>query len=398
MDSKGEPLAEFEAEPQPSFLPAPGWRVRLAQAAMRLQADPRFRRLAAAFPLTRPIARRRARALFDLCAGFVYSQTLLAVVRLDLPRRLLAGPRTAASLAPELSLDEAAAERLLLAATSLRLLAVRGTDRAGAARFGLGPLGAALVDNPGVAAMIAHHGLLYDDLRDPLALLRGTAGPTALAAYWPYADATAAAPGRDAVAPYSALMAESQRIVADEVLAAFPVRRHRHLLDVGGGSGAFLLAAADRAPHLRLTLFDLPAVAAIARERLAASGAAARAEAIGGDFLRDPLPRGADLASLVRVLHDHDDPHALALLRAIREALPPGGTVLVGEPMSGTPGAEPAGDAYFGLYLLAMGSGRPRTPQSIARMLRDAGFERPRLLRTRTPMVARVIVATVPRR
>ena len=40
-------------------------------------------------------------------------------------------------------------------------------------------------------------------------------------------------------------------------------------------------------------------------------------------------------------------------------ALPPGGTLLLAEPMAGTPGAEPVGDAYFGFYLLAMGSGRP---------------------------------------
>ena len=52
--------------------------------ANRLQANPRFRRFAAAFPLTRFVARRRARALFDLCAGFVYTQVLTACVRLDL--------------------------------------------------------------------------------------------------------------------------------------------------------------------------------------------------------------------------------------------------------------------------------------------------------------------------
>ena len=381
-----------------------GWRAaldgvfsRVAQAAMRIQADPGFRRAAAAFPLTRPVARARARALFDLCAGFVYSQVLLAVVRLDLPRRLLDGPRTAASLAAELSLGEPAAERLLAAAASLRLLAVRGEEE-GRARYGLGPLGAALVENPGVLSMIEHHGLLYDDLRDPLALLRGAHARTGLAAYWPYA---AAAPGDAAlrpasVAPYSELMAASQRIVADEVLAAYPMRRHRHLLDIGGGSGAFLLAAAERAPRLRLTLFDLPAVAELARARVAGSAVAGRFDAVGGDFARDPLPRGADLISLVRVLHDHDDAVALALLRAARGALAPGGRLLVGEPMSGTPGAEPAGDAYFGFYLLAMGSGRPRTPRRIMAMLAEAGFARARLLRTRTPLVARVIVATVP--
>ena len=50
----------------------------------RLLGNPRFQRWAASFPLTRPLARARARGLFDLCAGFVYSQVLLACVRLDL--------------------------------------------------------------------------------------------------------------------------------------------------------------------------------------------------------------------------------------------------------------------------------------------------------------------------
>ena len=66
------------------------------------------------------------------------------------------------------------------------------------------------------------------------------------------------------------------------------------------------------------------------------------------------------------MLHDHDDAAALALLRAARAALPPDGTLLLAEPMAGTPGAEPMGDAYFGFYLLAMGSGRPRTAERAA--------------------------------
>ena len=138
-----------------------------------------------------------------------------------------------------------------------------------------------------------------------------------------------------------------------------------------------------------MTLFDLPAVADIAR----VSAVAARSAIVGGDFTTDPLPRGADVVSLVRVLHDHDDDVALMLLRAIREALPPGGTLLIAEPMAGTPGAEPVGDAYFGFYFLAMGGGRARTPARIKHMLAEAGFPRARLLRGRMPMVARVMVA-----
>jgi demethylspheroidene O-methyltransferase len=357
----------------------------------RLQATEGFRRAAGAFPLTRPVARRQARALFDLCAGFVYSQVLLATVRLRLPERLMAGPRSAAALALELGMTESAAERLLLAAASLRLLARRGQDAGGRALYGLGALGAALIDNPGVIAMIEHHGLLYDDLRDPVSLLRGETRQTALANYWPYAKGA----GEGSAAPdgYSALMAVSQRFVAAEVLSAYPLRRHRHLLDVGGGSGAFLMAAGTHAPHLRLTLFDLPPVAGLARDQLGASAVAGRCDVVGGDFTTDPLPAGADVVSLVRVLHDHEDDVALALLRAIRPALPPGGTLLIAEPMAGTRGAEPVADAYFGFYFLAMGGGRARTPNQIKEMLLKAGFARTRLLRGRMPMVARVMVA-----
>ncbi len=357
----------------------------------RLQATEGFRRAASAFPLTRPVAKRQARALFDLCAGFVYSQVLLATVRLKLPERLLTGPRSAAALALELEMTESATERLLMAAASLRLLALRGQDAGGRTLYGLGALGAALIDNPGVIAMIEHHGLLYADLRDPVALLRGETGQTALANYWPYAKGA----GEGAATPegYSALMAVSQRFVAEEVLGAYDLRRHRHLLDVGGGSGAFLMAAGAAAPALRLTLFDLPAVAAIARERLAASPIAARCAVVGGDFTSDSLPSGADVVSLVRVLHDHDDDVALVLLRAIRQALPPGGTLLIAEPMAGTRGAEPVGDAYFGFYFLAMGGGRARTPARIQQMLSESGFSRTRLRPSRMPMVARIMVA-----
>jgi demethylspheroidene O-methyltransferase len=180
-------------------------------------------------------------------------------------------------------------------------------------------------------------------------------------------------------------------MIADQVLAAYDITAHTHLLDVGGGEGAFLIAAAARAPTLRLTLFDLPAVAARAESRLAEAGLTARATATGGDFFRDPLPPGADLITALRVIHDHDDAAAATLLHAIRAALPPGGTLLLAEPMAEAAGA--AGDAYFGFYLLAMGSGRPRTAETLLSMLVDAGFPAPRVLRTAAPMLTGLIVA-----
>ena len=372
----------------------PGLLDRIADGRDRLLASPGFRRRASRFWLTRPLARRRVRALFDLCAGFVYSQVLLACVQTRLAEILREGPQSAQALAPRLGLGLPAAERLLAAAVSLRLVARRGGGR-----YGLGALGVALVDNPGLIAMIEHHGLLYEDLRDPAALLRGERPATALSGYWPYAERGRRSEGGNAglqaaqVAAYTALMAASQPMIAAELLDAVRLDRYRCLLDVGGGDGSFLAAVAERAPHLRLMLFDLPAVAELASARFERAGLGARAHAHGGDFGGAALPSGADIVSLVRVLHDHDDDTALRLLRAVRVALPADGTLLLAEPMAQTAGAEPAGDAYFGFYLLAMGSGRPRSTAAITALLRQAGFSRSRQVRTATPLLARIVVA-----
>lgn len=355
----------------------------------RLIANSRFQRWAAAFPLTRPIAQRRATALFDLCAGFVYSQILLSCVQLKLFERLAGDPQTPAQLAPRLSLTEQQAHRLLEAAVALHLL-----QRRSGGRYGLGPHGAALLGNGGVAEMVTHHALLYRDLVDPLALLRGEAGETLLQGFWSYARSPAPAEAALAgVTGYSDLMSASQAMIAEELLEAYALADCRCLMDVGGGQGTFLLAAAQRWPNLQLRLFDLPAVAKRAEAVFARAGLSERATAVGGDFHCDPLPQGADIVSLVRIVHDHDDEAALALLAAVRTALPRGGRLLLAEPMSGTPGAEAAGAAYFGFYLLAMGSGRPRTPAELRALLAAAGYRRSRLMTTRQPLLLRLIVA-----
>lgn len=355
----------------------------------RLLASPGFQRGAARFPLTRPIARRRARALFDLTAGFVYSQVLSACVQLRLFERLSAGPVAVTALAAEWRLPPEGAERLLAAAESLGLV-----ERRDEARYGLGELGAAMLGNPAIAAMVAHHERLYRDLSDPVALLRQRGG-TRLAAFWPYAGTGPGAAEAAPAAAYSDLMADSQRLIADDILAAFSFRRRHHLLDIGGGDGSFAAAVLRRWPGMEATVLDLGPVAERANAHFARAGLDDRARAVAGDMLGDALPQGADVASLVRVLHDHDDEQALALLRAARAALPPAGRLLIAEPMAATPGAEPAGAAYFGMYLWAMGSGRPRTAAELAAMARRAGFSRCREVGTRQPLLVRVLVAGV---
>jgi len=184
MSAFGRSEPQALLEPDPSLLD----RLKDRWFSWRdgLVGSRRFRRWAAAFPLTRPIAQRRARGLFDLVAGFVYSQVLLACVRLRLFDMLAQEPQTLSALAPQLGLSEDAALRLLRAAVSLDLVEERSRGR-----FGLGPLGAPLVGDAAIASMVEHHADLYVDLADPVALLRGEARTSALASYWPYAAADA---------------------------------------------------------------------------------------------------------------------------------------------------------------------------------------------------------------
>jgi demethylspheroidene O-methyltransferase len=355
----------------------------------RLLASARFQRWAAGFPLTRPIAQKRTRALFDLCAGFVYTQVLTSCVRLNLFEILAERPQSLDALALRLHLSPDVVERLLLAAISLELV-----ERRGEGRFGLGALGAAMIGNPAVAKMVEHHALLYRDLTDPVALLRGDHPPTELARYWGYAGTESPTTLSDSqVASYSGLMSASQPFVAEDVLDAYRLGRHRCVMDVGGGEGTFLRAVGTRLPDIRLMLFDLPAVAARAQQFFARDGLSARASATGGDFFQDPLPVGADLVTLLRVVHDHDDARVLTLLTAVRRVLPPDGALLLAEPMAGTPGAEPMADAYFGFYLLAMGRGRARTAEELTALLTRSGFDRVQLLPARRPLLTRLILA-----
>ncbi len=330
-----------------------------------------FRRGAAKLWLTQPVARARAGQVFDLVAGFVYSQILFACVETRLMGRLAKGPAQPGELALAMNLPLPGAERLLKGAAAIGI-----AQRLRDGRYILGRHGAAIHGDPGIVAMIAHHRLLYADLADPVALLHKGGGGGDLAAYWAYSKGDAA--------PYSALMAASQAMVAEQTFSAWDFRGTKRLLDVGGGSGAFVAAVRAAHPGIETAVFDLPGVVGSGSTTI-----------YPGDFKRDSLPGGFDTISLVRILHDHDDDVAQALLLRVAAALPVGGRVVIAEPMAGTVSARAMGDAYFGFYLWAMGSGRPRGAREICRMLEQAGFVKAVRKSGHLPLVASVVTAVV---
>jgi demethylspheroidene O-methyltransferase len=337
-------------------------------------------------------------AVFDLMAGFVYSQVLLAAVRLRLFDHLAdQGPQTQEALEAFMGLGARGTSRLLEAAVALQLLERRSHPDDGTPLYGLGALGSPFVHHQGLQQMVEHHATLYADLADPVQLLRSDGRGAAMQTYWAYItgmdDQAPSALAAAGVRDYSALMAASQPMVAAEVLAAHSFQAYARILDVGGGDGTFLRQLAPHAPRARLMLFDLPGVVSHAEPLMAAAGLAGRSSVHGGNFWTDALPAGADLITLVRVAFDHDDARVLRLMRAAHAALPDGGHLLLAEPMGGIPGLARMGDAYFGLYLLAMGRGRPRTPAEHTELLRAAGFRRVTVLSNPLPLNASVLLA-----
>ena len=335
---------------------------------LRLSASRRFQAFAARMPILRRVARAEGLALFDLIAGFVNAQVLMAIVEFRILHILCPGPLTVPQVANFCDVAEPRMQVLLQAGAGLGLLKRRRDGR-----FCLSLRGASLLGVPGLEAMIRHHRALYADLADPVAFLRG-GRQTELARFWPYVFGASGAHDPGVVATYSDLMAESQVLVAEDTLRLVRLSGVRRLMDVGGGTGAFLAAVGAAHPRLQLDLFDLPAVLLDAKARLAQAGLAGRTTLHPGSFRDDPLPLGADAISLVRVLYDHDDTTVARLLASVHAALPAGGRLIVSEPMSGGAFPDRTTDVYFAVYTMAMQTGRTRSAKEICGLLAGVGF------------------------
>jgi len=163
------------------------------------------------------------------------------------------------------------------------------------------------------------------------------------------------------------------------MLGAYDFSRFRSLVDVGGGNGQNLVAILDRHPALQGILFDLPAVAERARTLVERAGLSSRCRIEGGDFF-SRVPAGADAYVLRHVIHDWQDPEAVAILRACREAMGPGSRILVIETVL-PPGNAPSFGKWLDLMMLLVG-GRERGRDEYERLFAEAGLRLNRVVPT----------------
>jgi O-methyltransferase len=184
------------------------------------------------------------------------------------------------------------------------------------------------------------------------------------APFWDYLSADPAA-----AASFDATMVDSTRPTA---AAAYDWSGVRHVVDVGGGTGALVAEVLRANPGIRATLVDLPDTVARGRRFLAERGLAGRCDFAGQSFF-DPLPPGADVYLLSAVLHDWDDESATAILRRCAEAAGDAGRVVVVE-SHGTAGDDPAMFAEMNLRMLVLSGGRERSIEDYRALAARAGL------------------------
>ena len=351
-----------------------------------LVAKPSFHSLIKKIPIIRRLAFNDGKIIYDLVAGFVYSQVLLAIIELQLIDFFITGKKKIDDISRFTGLPYDKCILLCNAAASVGLLK-KNKD----STYRLTRIGAAIKGVSGLDKMILHHKMFYRDLIDPVKLLNKNFN-TELRNFWTYVPSNKKITKEEAKT-YSELMGISQHIVAEETLNLVNLNPFKSLLDLGGGNGTFILEVRRRYPNLILNVLDLPSVIETAKSKISHLGDKSKIKLIPGNFIEDKLPDGNDIIFLNRVLYDHNDTNVELLIKKIYDALSPGGHLIISEPMAGNEKPSRSGDAYFGFYTLAMTSGKPRSKNEHFKVLKKNGFMQLKFLQGTNDFVTSVILA-----
>jgi hypothetical protein len=172
-------------------------------------------------------------------------------------------------------------------------------------------------------------------------------------------------------ATYSIGMGAGRRFVRQVDL-----KGRKRIMDIGGGSGAYCIAAAKKHPHIRAVVLDLPVVCEVARAFIAEHCVTDRVEVQPCDFTRDPFPNDCDVAIMASNLPMYSREMIAGVIKKAHDALMPGGQMhLIGETTNDERTA-PWGPAYWGLGQAVGGSlGLAHSEADVIGYFGAAGFE-----------------------
>ena len=309
-------------------------------------------------------------SILDLAREFMRCRILLTGAELDVFSLLAREVLSATAVAQRLKTDARGTTVLLDALAALGLLAKQG----GAYRCEPDVAAHLAADATQTALpMVLHDAGLWRRWSELTGIVRGDAA----------ARARAQTPRSDVgMRAFIGAMHVVAAPVAREVVARVAPGHARRLLDIGGGSGTYTIAFLNAAPEMRATLFDFPAVVEMARERLAAAGLIDRVQLVSGDFEREELPGGHDLALLSAIIHQNSRAQNVELFGKVWRALVSGGRVVVRDHVMKNEHTAPPDGAIFAINMLVgTGGGGTYTYEEIRGDLETAGFRRARCIR-----------------
>ena len=146
------------------------------------------------------------------------------------------------------------------------------------------------------------------------------------------------------------------------------------ILDVGGGSGCFMIAFAQAHPKIKATILELPSMCEAAATYIEAGAVGNCVDTTAINMFRDPWPKGYDAIFFSNIWHDWNFRTCAWLAERAYEALPPGGRIMLHEMLLDDDGAGPATTAAFSMLMLLATQGQQFTFGEIKKLLEQAGF------------------------
>lgn len=306
--------------------------------------------------------------ILRLARNFMESRILLTAAELDLFTILGGPPLPAGAIAERTGADVRALTVLLDALSAMGLL-VKEEGAYGTAPAFSQVLSAAGRDS--VLPMVLHAAHLWERWSRLTAVVRGESVPL-----------EGFSRGKGEVGAFIGAM----HVVADPVAPAIvdevrpgPARR---LLDVGGASGTYTIAFLKAVPEMKATLFDRPGVVEMARKRLLEAGLLERVTLAAGDFSRDALPGGHDLAFVSAIIHQNSPEENRRLFENVYRSLAGGGRIVIRDHVMKDDRTRPREGALFAVNMLVgTEGGGTYTFEEIRSWLEASGFSGVRLLR-----------------
>ncbi|MGD9505739.1 MAG: methyltransferase [Syntrophobacteraceae bacterium] len=315
--------------------------------------------------------------------AFIKSRIILTAAELDLFTRIHRAPATLEELAGEKKLDPKGAARLLDCLAAFGFL--EKTD--GVYRVSEAGKMLSSRDPESVLPMVLHFNHLWDNWSGLTETVIQGSNP---------AKAHMTERGEDNLRSFIGAMHVIGRGLALAVADSYDLAPFRKMLDIGGASGTYTMAFLRKNPSLRAVIFDRENVVPLADEKLREEGLRDRVELAAGDFYKDELPGGCDLALLSAIIHQNSSAENLDLYRKIHRALAPGGVLLVRDHIMEESRTSPVSGAVFALNMLVnTRGGDTYTMEEVRTSLESAGFTDVKWVR-KTPDMDNLVEARKP--